>query len=186
MGKIRVRWVGLLVAVAIVAGAATAFGDLSGDFTQPGAPVPGGPAAIYLKMTGSQAPTNITGGVTVRGYMGQIAVLALDLPSTSPGSTPCSDVQFRKPTDEATTRLFAAQLRNEEITNAVFSEVHPAPMGGSQVFLKVTLQNATITSIHHVDSTKTGAYEDVTLSPTHVALEWMPSKHITEYNCLPT
>jgi type VI protein secretion system component Hcp len=185
VGKIRVRWVGLLVAVAIVAGAATAFGDLSGDFAQTGAPVPGGPAQIYLKMTGSATPTSITGDVTAKGFANQIAVLALDLPSTSPGTVPCSDVQFRKPTDSATTRLFIAQLRSEEIPSAVFSEARPSSKG-SAVFLKVTLENATITSIHHVDSTKTGAYEDVTLSPTHVAIEWMPTKHITEYNCRAT
>ena len=184
MGKTRFRWVGLLVSVAIVAGAATAFGDLTSDFSPTAAPVPGGTGSyIYLQMTGTTA-SQFTGPVQVSGYRGAIDVLALDLTSTPTGTSPCNGIEFRKPTDQTTPALFLAQRTNEAIKSAVFDEVHSLTKG-SVVMLRATASNLTITSIHHVDSTTTGAYEDVTLTPAKVAVEWVPTKHITQYLCSP-
>jgi type VI protein secretion system component Hcp len=184
MGRSRLRLVGLLAAVAIVAGAATAFGDLTSDFSSPAAPVPGGTGSrIYLQMTGSLTG-KFTGGVKVRGYTGAIDVLALDFSSTPTGQAPCNPIEFREPTDQQTPPILASTFRNETIT-AVFNEVHVTTKTTDLMF-KVTASNAKITSIHHVDSTTTGAYEDVTLTPTKVAVEWVPTKHITQYLCSAT
>ncbi len=185
MGKMRFRWVGLLVSVAIVAGAATAFGDLGSDFSSPAAPVPGTKSSpeIYLQMTGSSG--KFQGGVGVAGYAGDIQVLALDLPSTPTGQAPCSSIEFRKVTDQSTPALFLAERQNETVTSAVFNEVNYATRG-PRLVLKVTAFNATISSIHHVDSTTTGAYDDVTLTPTKMSIEWVASKHAVLYTCNPT
>lgn len=186
MGRRNLRRVGLLVAVAIVAGAATAFGQLSSDFSSPPAPVPGGKGnAIYLRMTGAK-PGEFTGPVTVTGFRGTIDVLALDMSSTPPGQTPCSGIEFRKPTDQTTPQLFLSERTNESIPTAIFTEVHKSTTGRLTGLLKITASKSTISSVHHVDSTTTGAYDDVTLTPTKVQVEWIPTGHITLYTCYPT
>jgi type VI protein secretion system component Hcp len=186
MGKRHFRWVGLLVSVAIVAGAATAYGDLSGDFSSPPAPVPGGSHQdIYLQLVGA-TPGTFKGGVTTKGYEGDIQVLALDLPSTGNGQSPCSSIEFRKPTDASTPSLFLSQRENETISRATFMEARTTSGRPPYVVLKITATNATLTSVHHVDSTTTGPYEDVTLAPTKMSIEYVPTKHTVLYTCNPS
>ena len=181
MGRAGLRWVGPLVAVAIVAGAATAFGDLSGDFSSPPAPVPGHGYDTFLQMTGAQTG-KFTGGVTLKSFAGAIDVLALDMPSTTTGTTPCAGIQFRKVTDGSTPQIFSAAQRNEQITKAVFSEIRPNPKG-DLVTVRITALYGYISSVRHVDSTTTGAYDDVTLAPQNVTIQYLPAHTTTTYAC---
>lgn len=188
--RLRVRWMGQLVAVALVAGAATAVAQLSDNFTNPPAPVPGHGLTTFLTMTGQKTGA-FTGGVTQKGHEGAIAVLALQgglrVPVSNTGvpsgRAACNGIDFRKPTDQATPLLFTAAADNETITSATFSEFQASANGTEALTLQIRLTNAHITSIHHVNSTTTGAYEDVTLAPTTVAYTWKPTGTASKYGC---
>ncbi len=184
MGKLRVRWIGPLVAVAIVAGAATGLAQLSDNFTNPAAPVPGPAPASYL-VTKNPA---ITGGATASGHKGQISVLGLDFGANY--NSLCSGLDFRKPTDQATPTLFNAAMTNQTIGTATFTEYRAAgPVKGSapEPTLQIIATNSTV-SIHHVDATTTGAYDDVTLTPNNVTIKWLAgpsSQHTaTHFQCV--
>jgi type VI secretion system Hcp family effector len=188
-GRLRLGRIGQLVAVALVAGAATAVAQLSDNFTNPPAPVPGHGTTTYLTMTGSHGP--FTGGVTAKGHAGAIAVLGLDggitdtLSSTGQpvGRAACDGVNFRKPTDRATPLLIAAAGDGETITTATFNEYQPAGAGTETLALQINLTDSIITSMHHVDSTTTGAYDDVTLVPAKVTYTWKPTGTVATYTC---
>jgi type VI secretion system Hcp family effector len=191
MRRLRVRWIGQLVAVALVAGAATAVAQLSDNFTNPPAPVPGHGQTTYLTMKGAKTGT-FTGGVTLRTHVGAIAVLALQGGLASPvsasglptGRAACTGIDFRKPTDRATPLLIAAAANDETITTATFSEYQTSPSGVESLTLQIKLTNAIITSVHHVDSTTTGPYDDVTLVPSVVSYLWKPTNTVAQYSCL--
>jgi type VI secretion system Hcp family effector len=178
------------VAVALVAGAATAVAQLSDNFTNPPAPVPGHGQLTFLSMTGQHTGA-FTGGVTQKGHVGAIGVLGLEAGLTvSVGSTGqpngravCSGISFRKATDRATPLLFAAAGNNELITTATFTEYQTSTAGGQTQALQIKLTNAYITAVHHVDSTTSGPYEDVTLEPQKVTFTWKPAGTVAVYNC---
>jgi type VI secretion system Hcp family effector len=193
MRRPRLRLAVPLAATSIVVGASAAFGALSDNFTNPTAPVPGHGAFAYLTMKGATTGT-FTGGVTVSGHAGEIEVLALDFGLTTPvdaatgqssGPTACDGVSFRKPTDRSTPLLVSAETSGEAITSAVFDEVGSGGAAGiAQNVFTVTLTNATITSVHHVDATTTGAYEDVTLTaPETVTVTWNQGGITSTFNC---
>jgi type VI secretion system Hcp family effector len=190
-GRPRVRWIGQLVAVALVVGAATAFAQLSDNFTNPPAPVPGHGTLTYLTMTGS-VTGKFTGGVAQKGHEGAIAVLGLDAGLTvatdqntglPTGRAACDGVHFRKPTDRATPLLLHAAGTGENITSAYFNEYQTSPSGQAQIALQVKLTNARITSLHHVTATTTGAFDDLTLVPAVVRFTWKPSNTVSEFTC---
>jgi type VI protein secretion system component Hcp len=185
VGKKRLRRLSLLVSVAIVAGAATAFGDLSSDFRAPAAPVLGHGTYSFLQMTGAQTG-KFTGGVTTTHFEGAIQLLALDMPSSGAGAYPCSGIEFRELTNEETPKVFAAANRGEQITKAVFSETRASGRAAPEVTLRITAENARITSVHHVNSTTSGWYDDVVLAPTTVTIAYVPSRTSTTYSCLNT
>ena len=182
-----------LAAAAIVIGASVASGALDGNFTNREAPVPGQGTLGYLKMTGATTGTFV-GDVNTRGHAGAIGVLALDLGLTRPvdeggrvlGRERCDAVSFRKRTDRSTPQLFHAEATNETITSAVFDQVSPGtPNAPSATVLTVDLTNAVISSIHHVDATTTGAYEDVTLIPQKMTVTWTAGGIASSVECLP-
>lgn len=186
----RLRLTVSLAAIAFVVGASAAFGALNNNFTKPGAPVPGHGPVAFLTMRGATSGAFI-GGVTEPHHQGAIAVLALDFGLSHPtqpstglalGHSVCTGVNFRKPTDRTTPRLFAAAATNEVITRAVFDEVGPAP-GGNANSLTIELTNATVTSAHHVDATTSGRYEDVTLAPQRITFTWEPGAVTAEHDC---
>lgn len=162
--RLRLRWVGPLVAVAIVAGAATGFAQLGNDFTNPSSPVPGTAPDTQLTMTWH----------TVRNtYHLTMNAIALDTGVTNQ-APPCQDLEFRKPTDQTTPELFDLAATNQTFSSAVFTEYRGSGSKVTKAFM-ITLTNATIVSIHHVDATTTGAYDEVTLQPNQVTVKWAPS-----------
>jgi type VI secretion system secreted protein Hcp len=177
--------------VAITAGAATGIAQLSDNFTSPAAPVPGHGVLTYLSMKGAHTGA-FTGGVTQAGHKGAIAVLGLDVELTVPtsqstglpsGKAVCKGLNFRKPTDRATPLLFAAAATGETITSAIFNEYQTSPAGKQMLTLQIRLTNAFISSLHHVNATTTGAYDDATLVPSAVTLTWKPTNTTSQYNC---
>jgi type VI secretion system Hcp family effector len=178
-----------LAATALVVGASAAFGALNDNFSKPGAPVPGNGPVAFLTMRGATSGA-FTGAVTEPRHHGAIEVLALDFGLSHPiapstglaiGHSICAGVSFRKPTDRTTPRLFAAAATNEVITRAVFDEAGRGP--GSANALTIELTNATVTSVHHVDATTTGRYEDVTLAPQKITFIWEPGGVTAEHDC---
>ncbi|MFL5823304.1 MAG: type VI secretion system tube protein TssD [Solirubrobacteraceae bacterium] len=192
IGRVRLRWAGPLAAVAIVAGAATGIAQLSDNFTNPAAPVPGHGMLTYLTMTGSHTG-QFTGGVTQKGHEGTIAVLGLDTGVTvalgagsggaGSGRPVCDGVNFRKPTDRATPLIFAAAAVGETIIGATFNEYHTTPSGQDQLAFQIKLTNSHIASVHHVAATTTGAYDDIKLVPEAVKYTWKPTNTVTQWNC---
>ena len=190
MGRVRLRWAGPLAAVAIAAGAATGIAQLSDNFTNPPAPVPGHGSLTYLTMTGAHTGV-FTGGVTQKAHVGAIAVLGLDAgltAATSSTGTPvgrvtCDGVNFRKPTDRATPPIFAAAADGETIKTAVFNEYEPSPNGTQHLALQIKLTNSFIVSAHHVTATTTGPYDDVKLVPASVKITWAPSATVSQFSC---
>jgi type VI secretion system secreted protein Hcp len=191
VGRVRLRWTGPLIAVAIVAGATTAIAQLSDDFTNPPAPIPGHGQVTYLTMIGAHTGA-FTGGVVQRTHEGAIAVLALDGGLTVPtdqatgqpaGRATCNGVEFRKPTDRATPLLFDAAANNENITSATFNEYAANSQGAAVLTLQLRLTNAHLTSVHHVNGTTSGAYDDVTLVPSTVRVTWKPTGTVSQYDC---
>jgi type VI secretion system secreted protein Hcp len=192
MGRFRLRWIGPLVAVALTAGAATGLAQLSDNFTNPAAPVPGKGLVTYLSMTGTTG--KFTGGVTQGSHAGDISVLALDFglatpidPSTGQptGRAACNGIDFRKPTDRATPLLFSAAAAGQNITSATFDEYQGGAQGIQTLALEIKVTNAIITSVHHVDGTTTGAYDDVTLKPGQVTMTWKPGNIKAQFSCSP-
>jgi type VI protein secretion system component Hcp len=170
---IRFRWVGPLVAVALVAGAATGIAQLSDNFTSHSAPLPlHGPMSTYLVMTGADTG-QFDGGSTWTPEKGAIALIGLDTEYTSGDfAAGCQDISFRKPTDGTTPLLFNSLNNDESITNATFTEWKGGPTSGGgggkgpQRVFQIKVAGGHITSVHHVWATTTGAYEDVTVRPT--------------------
>jgi type VI secretion system secreted protein Hcp len=170
---------------------ATAVAQLSDNFTNPPAPVPGHGHVTYLTMTGARTGA-FTGGVTLKGHAGAIEVLGLDGGLTdqidsstgqATGKTLCTGINFRKPTDRSTPQLFNAAATLETITTATFDEYQVTSTGALQVALQIKLTNAHVTSIHHVTATTTGAFDDVTLVPSTVRVTWKPANVFSQHNC---
>jgi type VI secretion system secreted protein Hcp len=184
-------WSVPLAAIAIVVGAAAAFGALGESYTPPPAPVPGKGLATFLAMKGQKTGSFI-GGATQKGREGQIQVIALDFGLKSPrdpasglptGKTICEGVNFRKPTDQSTPLLLNALSTNENITSAVFNEFRPSTQGSEQQFFTVELTNSSLAVLHAVTATTTGAYDDVTLIPQQVKVTWKPGGIVATYDC---
>lgn len=186
MGRFRFRWIWSLVAVAMVAGAATGFAQLSDNFSSPAAPVPvvSGPAlATYLTMKGQNTGT-FKGGYMLNKQTGLIKVIGLDMGYDTTATPSCSDIEFRKLTDQTTPQLFHSARSGEQITSAAFNEYRTDPKGGTQsLALQIRMEGGVIKSIHHVDSVTTGPYDDVVLRPEgNVTVTWVPS-HISDQYC---
>lgn len=86
----------------------------------------------------------------------------------------CTGVEFRKPTDAATTALFASLARNEAIARAMFCERG----------LTITLTDPALTSVRHVVAATTGAYEDVTLFAHEIEFTWDATGHTAVHRCV--
>jgi type VI secretion system secreted protein Hcp len=186
-----VGWSVPLAAIAIVVGAAAAFGALGDSYTPPTAPVPGKGLSTFLAMKGQKTGI-FNGGTTQKGREGQIQVIALDFGLKSPhdpvsglptGKTVCEAVNFRKPTDQSTPLLLNAISTNENITSAVFNEFRTTTQGSEQQFFTVELTNSSLAAVHAVTATTTGAYDDVTLIPQRVKVTWKPGGVIATYDC---
>ena len=174
----RLRWVLLLSAIALVAGASAAFGALSDTFSKAPPPLPGHRPVAQLTMTG-----RTTGAFTGSGPGGTIDVVGLDFQLMSLtdvhtglplGKTVCERFNFRKPTDSSTPLLYQAASANEVITRAVFQETG----------LMITLTNAVIGSVHHVDAGTTGQYEDVALAPQTIEFTWTRTGRTATHECV--
>ena len=186
MSRIRVLRVAVpLTAVAIVAGAAAAFGDVSENFTPPTAPTG---TVAYLKASDANGP--IVGTSTTKARPGQILVIALEFGVEAPynsgniGQTACDGVTFRKPVDISTPRWYQDAENGDRLTSAVFDEsAATASPSGAGAGLLVTLTSVAVTAVHTVDGGKAGLnYEDVTLHPDHVVISW-PGHGSTSFNC---
>jgi type VI protein secretion system component Hcp len=165
VGTFRFRWITPLVAVALVAGAATGIAQLSDNFNHGGAPLPKhGLMETYLSMTGANTG-KFEGPATFFRESRTIPLVALDTEYDSNDFSPaCQDISFRKATDQTTPLLFASLNSGEEITSATFDEwrVGKQPMRTFQI----SLTGGHITAVHHVWASTTGAYDEVTLRPT--------------------
>jgi hypothetical protein len=168
VGNIRFRWIGPLVAVALVAGAATGIAQLSDNFSNRAAPTPPhGLMSAFLSMTGGDTG-HFDGPSTFKGEPRSIPLIAIDTEfNSSDFSAGCQDISFRKAVDQTTPLLFNSLNSDETITSATFTEwkagEHP-----SRIF-QITLSGGSaghLISVHHVWATTTGPYDDVTLRPT--------------------
>jgi type VI secretion system Hcp family effector len=133
----------------------------------------------------------LTGRLRLR-WVGPLGVIGLDggltvatssstgLPT---GRVSCDGINFRKPTDRSTPALFAAAARGETISNATFNEYQLFSSGVRTLALQTKLKNVFISSLHHVNATTTGAYDDVTPVPAVVTLTWKPTNKTSQVSC---
>jgi type VI protein secretion system component Hcp len=114
------------------------------------------PVIAYAQVTGQQQGS-FTGSASTPGYQGQIAVIGVDLESTTAGS---SQIMFQKYPDASSTQLETALANNEKLTNVIIQVVKVVT--GQYVPKAVTiyqLTNAHIKSIGKQDS-----FTDITLT----------------------
>ena len=151
----------------------------SGDVQSP-------PITKYLKIHG-QKSGDITGGVTVHGKEGTIAVIAVEHAIVSPrdqatglatGKRMHSPLVIVKHIDKATPLLYNSLVSNENLPTVELDYWKTAPDGTESIYFKIKLTNANIASIKqtnlnsqadpHVDMF--GEYEQVAF--TYQKIEW--------------
>ena len=129
--------------------------------------------AFAAAATGAQhfwlSVTGVSGPSTARGFEGQIPVtsfaVGVDAVSGAGGGkiTP-STFDFTATTSKATPQLLAALVTGANVTKAILTGVRVTSSGASQRYLKITLSNVVVTSLHTIESRDGAPVDHVSLT----------------------
>jgi len=141
----------------------------------------------FMRVKGSKQG-DIRGSVTQKGREDTIAVVALDHEITTPidattglatGKRQHKPFVITKELDKSSVPLRNALITNEALPEVTLQFYAPNRAGVEGVYLTVTLQNARVSSIHHVmadnrdpEGQRLKAYEEITFSYETITWNW--------------